>query len=493
MGRGNDPGYIISGSSSTLNPDGGNFMSNVSGDGTWSGTSNEYAEFEVLAGTGGANLSWRVLPNDGVEPNGSTESNDLGAGGGCGNTDIVYDSDGGSDYVYYSIVDPDKTADNGDEFLALAMRIADESSGAFTFSFLLDAGKDCGTDVNEVCGNPCFEYEIQIDAKNHEVDLINIDGCAGTADCDADHGTSSNGYTAYICNPCNTEVLQVEAGSSDCSASNKNPVFWMAYISFSNMAGVNSTTDFRLAPATSTSVNSIIYKGANVSDYGGIGDPADASDCNCAALCAGSACSDCEKDCALNCVATKNSVMPVEWLSFDGESVPAGVQLNWATAKELNNDHFEVERKKKGGDFQMIGQLNGVGNSDIPQFYSFTDPNPDAEYLIYRIRQVDYNGDFSYSSMIEMTIETAPFDFTAYAPNGSGLVHMQIDSEAERQIQISLFTLGGASVWQGQRSLYTGKNQVQLNTGSLSAGIYVLSVRDLRNSSKVLSKKIRIL
>jgi len=218
-------GSIEKGSSTVLDKNSDGYFTIYNGSG-FTLSSNEYTEFEVLTGAGGADKDWTRLA--GSDPNA-----DLQAGGGCGNTDIVNDGDGGSDYAYYSIIDPDGIADNGDERLVFALRIANKINGAFGFSFLLDTDNNCSTsDPNSVCGNPCFEYEVQLETNNSggNVVLYKIDGCYGTSDC-----TTAHGAGAVVCNPCNSEGLQVCAGSSACSGS--DPVFWVYYINFSQIRG----------------------------------------------------------------------------------------------------------------------------------------------------------------------------------------------------------------------------------------------------------------
>lgn len=489
----NGPGYILSGSSSILNPDGGSYMSNQSGDVQWSDTSNEYSQFEVLAGSGGSNLSWQPLVNSWEEPTGLEVTSDISSGGGCGNTDIVVDGDGGNDYAYYSIIDPDAIADNGDEILALAVRISDEVSGAFSFSFLLDADNDCGADTNSVCGNSCFEYEIQISSQNAEVILINIDGCAGTTDCDKLHGTVDNGGSAIICSPCNTEALQVKAGSSACTSKSTTPVIWMAYIEFEKMDLVTPGSNFRLVPSTSTSSNSIIYKNTNVSDYGGIGDPEDTNTCDCATTCAGNSCSDCVKDCALSCAANGNIALPVEWLSFSGRETTEGIHLNWTTSQEVNNDQFEIQRQTIDGTFRLLGEIPGAGNSSMQQSYSYTDFQPAQGINVYRIKQVDIDGQAQYSSLLRVNFEASVFDYDVFAPAGSGELSLELKNSQKGHLSISIMNINGSLLYSQQIQVSGDNALINLPFSPPTSGIYVIRVEDQGHSSRMLTKKFRFI
>lgn len=471
------PGEIIDGSSTVLDPNGNGFMSSSPSTEAWTVSSSEFAEFEeLIPGPGGANVGWTAL--QGTEPTGLQESGDLSAGGNCGNTDITADSDGGADYSYYSIVDPDQIADNGDEYLAIAIRIADKITGAFTFSFLIDADNNCGADLDATCGNPCFEYEVQLNTQSNEVILIAIDGCAGTSDCDTRNGAGTpNGTDAYICNPCNTEAIQVCAGSTECTSSGLEPVFWMFYIDFDDMPSLNSTSIFNMVPATTTSPNSVIYKNTNVSDYGGIGDPDNVNECDCVTACLGSSCADCEADCALTCAAEVNT-FPVELLGFAGEFRQGIVNLTWATASELNNSHFVIERARDGKIFEQLGQVSGAGNSDHIIQYKFSDFQPYDGVTYYRLKQVDFDGAFKHSSILTVTADPYHLTMNIHSRPNSGIIDIFINSDQNISGTLEILSASGQLIYSEYRELISGSQNLSIPSKSLGNGVYFVRLND---------------
>ncbi|MDG1477219.1 MAG: T9SS type A sorting domain-containing protein, partial [Vicingaceae bacterium] len=90
------------------------------------------------------------------------------------------------------------------------------------------------------------------------------------------------------------------------------------------------------------------------------------------------------------------SVLPVEMLSFDAVCKEERVLLNWATATEINNSHFTIERSDDADNFEAIGTVNGRGNYSTTTNYSFTDNNPLKEKGYYRLKQTDFDGAFEY-------------------------------------------------------------------------------------------------
>jgi hypothetical protein len=105
-------------------------------------------------------------------------------------------------------------------------------------------------------------------------------------------------------------------------------------------------------------------------------------------------------------LAIVTGIVPVELVSFSGTAMQEGITLNWATASELNNFGFEVERSTDENGFTTIGFVNGVGTSTENHYYSFIDrPHFENKSRIqYRLKQVDFDGSFEYSNVIEVEV-----------------------------------------------------------------------------------------
>ena len=104
---------------------------------------------------------------------------------------------------------------------------------------------------------------------------------------------------------------------------------------------------------------------------------------------------------------TENSGgVPVELISFTSNIVDGKVILNWSTASEINNHGFEVERRSGDEDWRIIGFVEGKGTSTEIQNYSFIDDlfSVNNPKLYYRLKQIDLNGSFEYSDIIEVEL-----------------------------------------------------------------------------------------
>lgn len=140
--------------------------------------------------------------------------------------------------------------------------------------------------------------------------------------------------------------------------------------------------------------------------------------------------------------------LPVELLYFTAlPADPDGVGLYWSTATELDNDHFEVERSRGGAVFESIGAVPGQGTTQDQQEYAFFDHQPYEGINYYRLKQVDADGDHTYSEVRSITIgESAPLvvypnpaqDFVQIAGLDPGSGHIPtLHDEAGREIPLA--------------------------------------------------------
>ncbi len=112
-----------------------------------------------------------------------------------------------------------------------------------------------------------------------------------------------------------------------------------------------------------------------------------------------------------NILITNNGGIPVELISFSADVNLNGVSLTWATATETNNQGFEIQRSEdskieKLQEWEIVGFVSGNGTTTEPQSYSFIDENLSASKYQYRLKQIDFDGTFEYSSTIEVEVNS---------------------------------------------------------------------------------------
>lgn len=99
-------------------------------------------------------------------------------------------------------------------------------------------------------------------------------------------------------------------------------------------------------------------------------------------------------------IAIKSTVLPVELAHFTGEKMDASSLLEWATYSEVNNAYYEVEHSTDGKEFSIVKQVEGAGNSNDYNTYSTIHENPEVGANYYRLRQVDFDGQYTYSDIV---------------------------------------------------------------------------------------------
>ncbi len=93
------------------------------------------------------------------------------------------------------------------------------------------------------------------------------------------------------------------------------------------------------------------------------------------------------------------AILPIELLEFIAYPEKVGIQLNWTTSREVNNDYFTVERSADGKFFVALDQIDAMGFTASPATYRFLDETPFSGTNYYRLKQTDFNGAFTYSDI----------------------------------------------------------------------------------------------
>jgi hypothetical protein len=102
--------------------------------------------------------------------------------------------------------------------------------------------------------------------------------------------------------------------------------------------------------------------------------------------------------------------LPVELVYFRGSLTPENVVLlEWKTASELNNDRFEIERSADGFDFTSLANIAGAGTTSQASNYSYIDMQPLSGTTYYRLKQIDFDGTFTYSHVVSVKRDEDPF------------------------------------------------------------------------------------
>ncbi len=175
-----------------------------------------------------------------------------------------------------------------------------------------------------------------------------------------------------------------------------------------------------------------------------------------------------------NCTSCSQA-LPIELLYFTAIKEKRYVKLTWETQTEINNDYFIIQRSKNGYDFEDIGKVDGAGNSALPVQYVYYDKHPYQGFSYYRLKQVDFNGDFSFSNIEDVYFET--IEILDIYPNPADN-HITIEVGAPENIEVytQITNSIGQLVLQNEIFVNSGKHYIKLDISAFPSGIYVFKI-----------------
>jgi hypothetical protein len=171
----------------------------------------------------------------------------------------------------------------------------------------------------------------------------------------------------------------------------------------------------------------------------------------------------------------RNAVaLPVTISKFEGHRVNKEVDLNWTTAQEINNDHFEIEHSLDGINYRSIGRVNSkLRNTSLPTDYTFSDLNPANGMNFYRLKQVNADSKFSYSDVVAIKFDNPVVDALTINPNPVGkTIHIVCDAIEATAATCNIYNSEGRLVKSIVTNFIQGSNIITADVSSLSSGTY---------------------
>lgn len=174
-----------------------------------------------------------------------------------------------------------------------------------------------------------------------------------------------------------------------------------------------------------------------------------------------------------------SDVLPVELTSFTANNINGNVELQWKTATEKNNNGFDVERKSANSEFVKIGFVKGNGTTTDLSIYSFTDKNVKENYS-YRLKQIDFDGTFTYSNIVNASGSTLPTTFTLAQnfPNPfNPSTSISYSLPKAGVVTLAIFNTLGQKVKEVVNGFQeVGNYTASINASDLSSGNYIYNI-----------------
>ena len=176
--------------------------------------------------------------------------------------------------------------------------------------------------------------------------------------------------------------------------------------------------------------------------------------------------------------APQVTVLPIELTSFTGHNENSSVVLNWETSSELNNKGFDIEHSVNKTGWKSIGLLDGKDTKEGISKYEFVHLNPTGGQNYYRLKSIDFNGNFKYSPVI--AVKTISQINVVITPNPSSNI-----------IKVEGISIGTVTIldMQGKIVKTQDLSEGEINIGSLNPGYYIVKV--LNNDNNYIQKILK--
>ncbi|OFY38540.1 MAG: hypothetical protein A2275_14145 [Bacteroidetes bacterium RIFOXYA12_FULL_35_11] len=175
---------------------------------------------------------------------------------------------------------------------------------------------------------------------------------------------------------------------------------------------------------------------------------------------------------------TGKNPLPVELLDFSGICNNTSIDLFWNTASETNNNFFTLEYTDDLQNWSFASNISGAGNSNvfIPYHYSFYQQV--AETIFFRLKQTDFDGNFSYSEIISVSCDRQPFEYLQLYPNpANNSFNIVFKSNEETFLFFEITDILGQILYEDKKQVSEGINNIPINVSFLAPALYFFMIK----------------
>lgn len=183
-----------------------------------------------------------------------------------------------------------------------------------------------------------------------------------------------------------------------------------------------------------------------------------------------------------------SGTLPIDLIDFEVYCNKNDKELVWSTASEINNHYFLIERSIDAKSFEAIGKVDGSGNSNELKEYSYRDntyESENKEKVYYRLKQIDSDGEYSYSPIISVQClkgniaDLNDFVLSAYPNPVQDILHLTAENVSSKYLSVKVYNTYGDVIFERQ-NLNSGElNQYfyeKIDCSKFASGVYLLSV-----------------
>ncbi len=183
--------------------------------------------------------------------------------------------------------------------------------------------------------------------------------------------------------------------------------------------------------------------------------------------------------------------LPAKISSFTVNRVGNINQLNWEVTEEVNVERYDVEYSVDGQNFTALASLNAQTSGQGIQHYLYAHSIDRKNVAYYRIRILDNDGQWVYTSVVKISAESVKNSIYLYPNPTSGIINLYVPVMADVQVQMRVIDMSGKIVKSKQVSLKSGVQEFSVDLSSLPNGTYrvMLDGKGLKWSGSLIKTK----
>ena len=180
------------------------------------------------------------------------------------------------------------------------------------------------------------------------------------------------------------------------------------------------------------------------------------------------------------------AALPVYFSSVNAICRANGTLITWTTEQELNSSHFEVQRSINGADWSKAGSVAAAGNSNVRKNYQLMVPQ--SGKAMFRIRQVDIDGQFMFSAVSATNCEEGGSTSSSfiYPVPAKDVINIRVNADKSGVAQLTVMDLTGRKVRGKAAGLISGMNTISINVSGLAAGTYSVLIAEENGKTEVI-------
>ena len=171
-------------------------------------------------------------------------------------------------------------------------------------------------------------------------------------------------------------------------------------------------------------------------------------------------------------------ILPITLVNFTAiyQQSTGKVNLDWTTVSEKNNKFFTIEKSKDAIVWEEVSMVDGAGNSNATLNYNDVDVSPYSGLSYYRLKQTDFNGDYTYSDLVPISIDP-DYDVTVFPNPTQGNITLNYSTVSLEDLYVRVVDLSGNIVFENTfNEILEGNNSLEISSSSFAAGMYFVQI-----------------